>query len=93
MQNHYAGVDFKGKAEKLTMDADTLISVCTYLILNAEVHEIFAHLKLGNQFATGYQRSSRLGFVASTFEVAIEQVLWLEDQYLHKVEESGQQTI
>ena len=72
IDQHYLDVDFAGKASKLTIDADTLISICTYIILKAQVHEIYAHLKLGNQFATSFLRSSKLGFVASTFEVAIE---------------------
>jgi hypothetical protein len=69
---HYDKVDFDGKNSKLQLDADALINICIFILLNSQLTDIFAHLKLANQFATTYMRNSKLGYVASTFEVAIE---------------------
>jgi len=49
---HFNGVEFSNKKSKLTLDADTLINLCVYVLLKARCVEIYAHLKLANQFAT-----------------------------------------
>lgn len=49
---HFNGVEFANKKSKLTLDADTLINLCVYVLLKARCVEIYAHLKLANQFAT-----------------------------------------
>ena len=50
---------------------------------------MFAHLKLANQFATSMLRNSKLGYVSSTFEVALEQVLCLETLQLQPLSEGS----
>jgi hypothetical protein len=83
----YSGVDFDGKAGKLQIDADALINICIYVLIKCKVKSIFAHLKLANQFATSMMRNSKLGYVSSTFEVALEQILGLEPDHLSAVED------
>jgi hypothetical protein len=45
---HYKDIEFAGKQSKLTLDADTLINLCTYVILKCQKVDIYAHLKLAN---------------------------------------------
>ena len=50
--DHYNSVEFSNKKSKLTLDADTLINLCVYVLLKAQCIDIYGHLKLANQFAT-----------------------------------------
>jgi len=77
--DHFSGVEFASKKSKLTLDADTLINLCVFVLLKAQCAEIYGHLKLANQFATNQIRNSKLGYVSSTIEVSIEQILTLEE--------------
>lgn len=45
---HYSGVEFSNKKSKLTLDADTLINICVYVLVKAQRTDIYAHLKLAN---------------------------------------------
>ena len=75
-------MEFANKKSKLTLDADTLINLCVYVLLKAQCIDIYGHLKLANQFATNQIRNSKLGYVSSTIEVSIEQILTLEDEHI-----------
>ena len=82
IDDHYQGVDFPSKQSKLQLDADCLINLTFFVLLKAQIVDFFAHLKLANQFATTHVKNSKLGYVASTMEVAIEQVLELKGEDL-----------
>ena len=69
---HYNKCDFKEKENKLTIDADTLLGVVIYMVLKTGKEDIYAHLKLAKQFSTSGVKQGRLGYLCSTYEVAIE---------------------
>ena len=46
--DHYNNVEFANKKSKLTLDADTLINLCVYVLLKAQCVDIYGHLKLAN---------------------------------------------
>mmetsp|Transcript_45812 Transcript_45812/g.33549 ORF Transcript_45812/g.33549 Transcript_45812/m.33549 type:complete len:180 (-) Transcript_45812:119-658(-) len=63
---------------KLTLDADQLLMIFIFVTLRSKVTEMLAHVKFINEFSTDQVRKSKLGFYASTLEVAVQQVLSMD---------------
>jgi hypothetical protein len=58
--------------KKLTLDADQLLMIFIFVTIRSKVSELLGHLKLINEFSTDTLRQSKLGYYASTLEVAIQ---------------------
>ena len=74
IDDFWAGVTEISKKEK-TLDADELLMIFIYICFKSNLSEMYAHLKLCNQFSTATLRNSKLGYYGSTMEVSLEQVL------------------
>ena len=55
-----------------------MIMLSMYIALKAHILEFFAELKLAFQFATTSIKASKLGYSVTTLEVALDQILALE---------------
>ncbi len=64
--------------KKLTLDADQLLMIFIFVALRSKIYEILAHLKFINEFSTNTLRLSKLGYCILTLEVAIQQILALD---------------
>jgi len=51
-----------------------------YVVLQAGSTDLFAHLKLMNQFSTTSMRLNALGFNAANFEISLEMLLELTQE-------------
>jgi hypothetical protein len=51
-----------------------------YVVLQADSTDLFAHLKLMNQFSTTSMRLNALGFNAANFEISLEMLLELTQE-------------
>ena len=67
------------RKKDLTLDADSLLMIFIYVTFKAEISQMYAHLKLANQFATPSLKQSKLGYYTSTMEVSLEQVICFEE--------------
>ena len=76
--DHFEGLDFPKKHKKLSLDADTLLTITIFVAMKAEITNLWGHLKLANMFSTKMIKNSKLGYVASTFEIALCQILETE---------------
>jgi hypothetical protein len=63
------------KSNHVTVTADDLPLICMYNTLQSGVFQLYAHLKLINQFSTNNLRQNKLGYNASTFEICLEWLL------------------
>ncbi len=85
IQDHFEGIEFANKHKKLSLDADTLLTITIYVAMKAELTNLWGHLKLANMFSTKMIKNSKLGYVATTFEMVLFQILETEhDQLLPK---------
>lgn len=53
---HYADVEFEGKSKKLSVDADTMLTIVLYVVIKAKVPDLWGHIKLSNLFNTKFIR-------------------------------------
>ena len=67
---------------KLTLDADQLLMIFIFIAIRSKVYELLAHLKFINEFSTNTLRLSKLGYCILTLEVAVQQILQLEQNVL-----------
>jgi len=67
------------RKKDLTLDADSLLMIFIYVTFKAEISQMYAHLKMANQFATPSLKQSKLGYYTSTMEVSLEQVICFEE--------------
>jgi hypothetical protein len=65
----------KVKKEKLTIDGDTLLMIFIYVCVRSRINDMFAHVKIMNEFSTPFVRTTKLGYVMSTMEVALNHIL------------------
>lgn len=64
------------KKDKLTIDGDSLLMIYIYLTLQMpESTNLFAHLKLTNEFLTPFVRNTKLGYCLTTLEIALNHVI------------------
>ena len=64
----------KIKKDKLTIDGDTLLMIYIFISIKAKIETIFAQIKLMNEFATPFVRTTKLGYCLSSLEVAINHI-------------------
>jgi hypothetical protein len=79
----------KVKKEKLTIDGDTLLMIFIYICVRCRINELFAHVKIMNEFSTPFVRTTKLGYVMSTMEVALNHILNLDKEDLITDEKNG----
>lgn len=61
--------------EKLIIDGDNILMLYLYIILEAKMPNLFAYIKMMDEFSTTYVRSiSRFGYCLSTLEIAMERI-------------------
>lgn len=65
----------KIKKEKLTIDGDTLLMIYIYVCLKSRMIDLFAQIKIMNEFSTPFVRTTKLGYCLSTLEVALNHIL------------------
>ena len=53
-----------------------------FIVLKTEMTDFFAELKLAYQFATSYVRQTKLGYYLTTLEVALDQILELNEEQI-----------
>lgn len=69
----WAGLNIK--KDKLTINGETLLMIYIYLCVKARVMDMFAQIKLMNEFATPYVRTTKLGYCLSSLEVAMNHII------------------
>ena len=57
--------------DQLTIDADMLLSIFTFIASKSHLTELFGHIRLINEFTTPYVRATNFGYYLSTLEVAL----------------------
>ena len=61
--------------DKLIIDGDNILMLYLYIILRARIPNLFAYIKMMDEFSTTYVRSiSRYGYCLSTLEIAMERI-------------------
>jgi hypothetical protein len=65
------------KREKLIIDGDSLLMIYIYIAIKARIPDLFAQIKLMNEFSTPFVRTTKLGYCISTLEVALNHILEL----------------
>ena len=69
---------------KLAIDVEQLVQIFKFIIIKAQIFDLFAHLKLACQYSlTPNIKLSKLGQVATTVEGCLDQIIDLEDVDLH----------
>jgi hypothetical protein len=63
------------KSNDITVTAEDLPMICMYVFLQTGMSDLYAHLKMINQFSTNHLRQNKLGYNASTFEMCLEVLL------------------
>lgn len=53
-----------------------------FVTIRAKIYELLAHLKFINEFSTNTLRLSKLGYCILTLEVALQQIISLDQQVL-----------
>jgi Vacuolar sorting protein 9 (VPS9) domain len=76
----WEGIDIN--KEKLTIDGDSLLMIYIYATIKAGCNDLFAQIKFINDFSTPYVKSTKLGYCATTLEVAINHILMLTKEEL-----------
>lgn len=70
----WEGIDII-EAEKKIIDGDNLLMLYLYIVLRARIPNMFAYIKMMDEFNTNYVRSiSRYGYCLSTLEVAMARI-------------------
>lgn len=52
--------------------------IMIYVVIKAQMPDVYAHFKLANMFSTSAIKQSRLGYCAQTLSMCIEQVIALD---------------
>lgn len=61
--------------DKLIIDGDNILMLYLYVILKARLPNMYAYMKMMDEFSTTYVRSiSRFGYCLSTLEIAMERI-------------------
>jgi len=61
--------------DKLVIDGDNILMLYLYIVLRARIPNMFAYIKMMDEFSTTYVRSiSRYGYCLSTLEIAMERI-------------------
>ena len=61
--------------DKLIIDGDNILMLYLYIVLRARIPQMFAYIKMMDEFSTTYVRSiSRYGYCLSTLEIAMERI-------------------
>lgn len=61
--------------DKLIIDGDNILMLYLYIVLRARIPNMFAFIKMMDEFSTNYVRSiSRYGYCLSTLEIAMERI-------------------
>jgi hypothetical protein len=61
--------------DKLIIDGDNILMLYLYIVLRARIPNMFAIIKMMDEFSTNYVRSiSRYGYCLSTLEIAMERI-------------------
>lgn len=68
--------------KKLTLDADQLLMIFIFVTVRSKVYELLAHLKFINEFSTNTLRLSKLGYCILTLEVALQQIVSLDQNLI-----------
>jgi hypothetical protein len=68
--------------EKLTIDGDSLLMIYIYVTVKSKFQDIFAQIKFINEFSTPFVRTTKLGYCATTLEIAINHILMLNKEDL-----------
>lgn len=76
------------KKDKLTIDGDSLLMIYIYICFKAKILDLFAQIKIMNEFSTPFVRTTKLGYCLSTLEVALNHILSMEQEDLVLDEES-----
>ena len=63
------------KKDKLTIDGDTLLMIYIYVCIKSQLVDLFAQVKIMNEFSTPFVRTTKLGYVLSTMEVALNYII------------------
>ena len=62
-------------SDKLVIDGDNILMLYLYIVLRARIPNMFAYIKMMDEFSTPYVRSiSRFGYCLSTLEIAMERI-------------------
>jgi len=52
-----------------------MLTISIFVAMKAEIRTLWGHLKLANMFSTKMIKNSKLGYVATTFEMVLFQIL------------------
>ena len=74
VDNYWEGMDNYISNSLLNINADQLIPIFIYIIINSQMPELLIHNKIINEFTTKTTKQSTIGYYLITLEAAIEYI-------------------
>ena len=70
------------KPDKLVLDADQMLMILIYILLQAKVSfvKLYSHIRMIYEFQTDSQRNSQKGYCVSSMEICLESIFEEEPQ-------------